>query len=80
LDFNQAVADDVGVVDAWTTWRSEVAHAQAVYAHLDLDHSIEVHGNEVEIRGIIVHLLEESARHVGHADLLREWIDGRTGQ
>jgi len=41
---------------------------------------VAVHGNKVEIRDIIVHLIEEYARHVGHADLLRECIDGRTGQ
>jgi len=80
LDFNQAVADDSVVTDAWATWRSEVLHAQKVYAGLDLDAPVEVHGDEVEIRDIIVHLIEEYARHVGHVDLLRECIDGRTGQ
>jgi hypothetical protein len=80
LDFNQAVADDDVVADAWTTWRSEVTHAQEVYGHLDLDRSVEVHGKVLEIRDVIVHLIEEYARHVGHADLLRECIDGRTGQ
>jgi len=33
----------------------------------------------VETRDIVVHLIEEYARHMGHADLLRERIDGRTG-
>jgi len=80
LDFNQAVADDAVVADAWTTWRNEVSHAQEVYADLDLDTPVEVHGDEVGTRDIIVHLIEEYARHVGHADLLRESIDGRTGQ
>lgn len=80
LDFNQALADDAVVADAWTTWRSEVSHAREVYAYLDLDNSVEVHSDVVEIRDIIVHLIEEYARHVGHADLLREYIDGRTGQ
>ncbi|HEY9251817.1 MAG TPA: DUF664 domain-containing protein, partial [Nocardioides sp.] len=32
------------------------------------------------IRDILVHMIEEYARHAGHADLLREVIDGRTGQ
>jgi len=80
LDFSQAVADEEVVADAWDTWRDEVAHARAVYDHLDLDAPVEVHGNEVEVRDIVVHLAEEYARHVGHADLLRECIDGRTGQ
>jgi uncharacterized damage-inducible protein DinB len=80
LDFNQAVADDEVVAEAWDTWRGEVAHAQAVYANLDLDAPVDVHGQEAEARDIVVHLVEEYARHVGHVDLLRECIDGRTGQ
>ena len=56
------------------------AHARAVYANLDLDAPVDVHGQEAEARDIVVHLVEEYARHVGHADLLRECIDGRTGQ
>ena len=47
---------------------------------LDLDAPVDVHGQEVETRDIVIHLVEEYARHVGHSDLLRECIDGRTGQ
>ena len=47
---------------------------------LDLDAPVDVHGEPVEARDIVVHMIEEYARHVGHADLLRECIDGRTGQ
>ena len=35
---------------------------------------------EDDPRDVLVHLLEEYARHLGHVDLLREGIDGRTGQ
>ncbi|MEO7351505.1 MAG: DinB family protein [Marmoricola sp.] len=80
LDFNQAEADDEVIAEAWDTWHREVAHARGVYADLDLDAPVDVHGQEVETRNIVVHLVEEYARHVGHADLLRECIDGRTGQ
>ena len=80
LDFNQAIADDEVVSEAWDTWHGEVAHARAVYGDLDLDAPADVHGQEAETRDIVVHLVEEYARHVGHADLLRECIDGRTGQ
>jgi uncharacterized damage-inducible protein DinB len=79
LDFTHAVADDEVVADAWDTWRREVAHAQAVYADLDLDVPVHVHGRDIEARDVVVHLVEEYARHAGHADLLRECIDGRTG-
>ena len=80
LDFNGASADDEVVADAWRTWRAEVEHAREVYARLDLDAVLVVHDEEVEVRDILVHLVEEYARHAGHADLLRECIDGRTGQ
>jgi hypothetical protein len=80
LDFNGAVGDDAVVADAWQSWRTEVGHAREVYAGLDLDAVVRVHGDDVEVRDVVVHLVEEYARHLGHADLLRECIDGRTGQ
>ena len=36
-------------------------------------------GEQIEVRDVVVHLVEEHARHSGHVDLLRECIDGRTG-
>jgi uncharacterized damage-inducible protein DinB len=81
LDFNGAVGDDSVVADAWESWRREVAHAREVYARCDdLGTLVGPAGNEAEIREIVVHMIEEYARHCGHADLLRECIDGRTGQ
>jgi catechol 2,3-dioxygenase-like lactoylglutathione lyase family enzyme len=46
---------------------------------------LEVTGNEpwrgpVSLRWVLVHMVEEYARHLGHADLLRQRIDGRVGQ
>jgi Protein of unknown function (DUF664) len=37
-------------------------------------------GEQVGIRDILIHMIEEYARHCGHADLLGERVDGRTGQ
>ncbi len=37
-------------------------------------------GEEVDLRWIYLHMIEEYARHNGHADLLRERIDGATGE
>ncbi|MFN8194390.1 MAG: DinB family protein [Nocardioidaceae bacterium] len=80
-DFNGAVADDAVVAEAWESWRREVAHADEVVAGLaSWDVAVDVHGEPCEVRDILVHLVEEYARHLGHADLLRECIDGRTGQ
>jgi uncharacterized damage-inducible protein DinB len=81
LDFNGAVADDAVVAEAWESWHREVAHAREVYAGLDdLGADSGIGGDHAEVRDIIVHMIEEYARHVGHADFLRERIDGRTGQ
>jgi hypothetical protein len=37
-------------------------------------------GKEISLREVLLHMVEEYARHNGHADLLRERIDGRVGQ
>jgi len=78
LDFNGAVGTEECVADAWESWRREVAHAREVYERYD-DLS-EKFDEEYEVRDVIVHMIEEYARHAGHADLLRECLDGRTGQ
>ena len=81
LDFNGAVGTQECVDDAWESWRREVAHAREVYERYDdLGSSVDHQGDPTEVRDIVVHMVEEYARHCGHADLLRECIDGRTGQ
>lgn len=81
LDFNGAIADPAVVEDAWASWQRETAAADDWLAQeSDWDRLVDVDGEEIEVRDIAVHLVEEYARHVGHADLLRECIDGRTGQ
>ena len=78
--FTGAVATEECVEQAWAAWRQEVADAEAWLAQDDFDRLVSVRGDEVEVRDIAVHLVEEYARHCGHADLLRECVDGRTGQ
>lgn len=69
------------LVDAsFVLLRQEVAHAREVLERTDLDALVDVHGDEIEVRDVVVHMIEEYARHCGHADLLRECLDGRTGQ
>ena len=80
LDFDEAVGTADCVADAWESWRREVAHAREVYASYDDLGEHFVPGEPWEVRGVVVHMIEEYARHCGHADLLRECIDGRTGQ
>ena len=73
-------ADRALVDDAWSLWRSEVDHASDLLSRTDFDTVVDVHGEPTEVRDIIVHMVEEYARHCGHADLIRECIDGRAGQ
>jgi uncharacterized damage-inducible protein DinB len=80
VDFDGAVADDDVVADAWASWHREVAHAREVLGGVEMGDTVEIDGEPVEIRDLVVHMIEEYARHAGHADLLRECIDGRTGQ
>jgi hypothetical protein len=77
-DFNGAVADPAVVADAWDTWRKEVAFADQYVADAP---DLEVVGKEGHVlREVLVHMIEEYARHNGHADFLRERVDGRIGQ
>ena len=76
--------DDVagaGVTEAFGYWRDECAHARervAAAPSLDVTGTGR-HGETYSLRWIMVHMIEEYARHNGHADLLRERIDGTVG-
>jgi hypothetical protein len=73
---------DLTVPAAIRMWQSEVAVARDVVdqaASLDAIAARERHGAAVNLRWILVHMIEEYARHCGHADILRERIDGTTG-
>ena len=82
-DFDGAVADADVVRDAFAAWDAEVRFADGWLDALDdsdLGRQVPHHDGTVAVRDVLVHLIEEYARHAGHADLLREAIDGRTGQ
>jgi len=77
-DWNGAAPDPAVVDEAWRAWRAEVAFAdQFVESTADPGTLGATHK---PLRQILVHMIEEYARHCGHADLLRERIDGRVGQ
>jgi uncharacterized damage-inducible protein DinB len=80
-DFNGAVADPAVVEEAWLAWREEIAFAEQFTRDHDLDFvGRDSDGEPVSLRELLVHMIEEYARHNGHADLLRERIDGRIGE
>ena len=84
--FDGATADPAVVAEAWDTWRGEVAFAeQLVASQDDLGATISYENglgeqDSITVRELLVHMIEEYARHMGHADFLRERIDGRVGQ
>ena len=73
--------DDADVAEAFATWRAEIEHARRnAAAAPSLEATGTRRGRPVSLRWIMNHMIEEYARHNGHADLLRERIDGRVGQ
>ena len=67
---------------AVAAYRDTWARVGAIVAEADLDDPCQDAGppGPANLRWVLGHLLEETARHAGHADILRELIDGRTGR
>jgi uncharacterized damage-inducible protein DinB len=80
-DFDGAVATAEAVTQAWEAWRAECAFTDRFVETRDLGEVFDLpQAGRISLRETLVHLIEEYARHNGHADLLRERIDGRIGQ
>jgi uncharacterized damage-inducible protein DinB len=78
-DFDGAAASRAAVDAARSDLAREQSETDAVLArHPDLGERLGERG--IAVRELLVHRIEEYARHCGHADLLRECIDGRVGQ
>jgi len=61
------------------TWHAECDASRAAAASHELDQTGRRRGEPVSLRWIYVHMIEEYARHNGHADLIRELLDGHVG-
>ncbi|MEV5875114.1 DinB family protein [Streptomyces sp. NPDC052101] len=73
-----------GLEEALAVWRAEITRGRELLAERDLEDTGRITdapmtGVEVSVRWVLIHLIEEYARHNGHADILRERIDGTTG-
>ncbi|MFB7527676.1 DinB family protein [Streptomyces sp. NPDC056178] len=78
-DFDGAVADQAEVDAAYSDLEREQAATDAALAeHPDLGERLGK--DRIAVRELMVHRIDEYARHCGHADLLRECVDGRVGQ
>lgn len=64
---------------AITIWQDEIRHARAICATRSLDDTSPFMDTDVSLRWIYLHMITEYARHCGHADLIRERVDGQTG-
>jgi hypothetical protein len=79
-----ALDPEHGLDDALAVWKREIARGEELCAGRSLDDLGRIAdgpmtGLEVSLRWVYVHMIEEYARHNGHADILRERIDGVTG-
>jgi uncharacterized damage-inducible protein DinB len=68
------------LADLVENYVAECARSRAVAEKLDLGDTRPRGGEPVNLRWILIHMIEETGRHAGHLDLLRELLDGSTGE
>jgi uncharacterized damage-inducible protein DinB len=71
--------DDADWESDLAAWQAECEAGRRAAAGFDLDHTGVRRGEPCTLRWIYVHMIEEYARHNGHADLIRELVDGQVG-
>jgi Protein of unknown function (DUF664) len=76
--------DPSTLVEAGELIRAEVGRSDRILSRLSLDDPLtlqpdELVGEVTTVRGVLLHVIEEIARHAGHLDIARELLDGRTG-
>lgn len=71
--------DDADWAADLAAWEEECRHSREAAAAHDLDDTGLRRGEPCSLRWIYVHMVEEYARHNGHADLIRELVDGAVG-
>ncbi|HEY2696750.1 MAG TPA: DUF664 domain-containing protein [Pseudonocardiaceae bacterium] len=79
-DDDWQVLDDDTVAGLIAEYEHACTQSRDIAAGYDLDHAVpHAYLGQVSLRWIYVHMIEETARHTGHADILREQTDGSTG-
>ncbi|MFI8434572.1 DinB family protein [Streptomyces sp. NPDC079020] len=67
--------------EAFAFWHAACERSRAIVASADsLDSTVRWREEVFSLRHVLTHMIEEYARHNGHADLLREAVDGETGE
>jgi hypothetical protein len=69
-----------GTKSVFDTYERTISDVRAAVADTDLDQTFDNGGTPCSVRWVYLHMIEEYARHNGHADLIRERIDGATGE
>ncbi|MEE1785371.1 DinB family protein [Streptomyces sp. SP17BM10] len=86
LETDEVPLDGATVADEIAAYRAAIARSNAVAAQVgaDLDRpgarSLRPGGEAPSMRWVLVHMIEETGRHAGHADIIREQVDGVTGR
>lgn len=71
--------DGATLADVVALYEEECARSREILAGADLDTVVTVDEGERSVRWIVVHMVEETARHAGHADIVREQLDAVSG-
>ena len=82
VDFSMEVPDDVRPEEVVASYRAAIADSDVAVRERGLDAMAARWDFEVpkSVRWVVAHMTGETARHAGHADILRELIDGVTGR
>lgn len=79
-DADWRIDEGESVQDIVELYRQECDKSRAIIDEIPSPDSTVPHGDEeISTRRVLIHMVEETARHAGHADILREMIDGSTG-
>ena len=80
LDGDFIVAADRSLADLLDDYAAECEASRAVVAKLDLETEVPFRENTLSVRWVVLHMIEETARHAGHLDIVRENLDGVVGE
>ncbi|MGW6972138.1 mycothiol transferase [Streptomyces sp. NPDC054952] len=79
--FTEFHVEDADVAEAFAFWREACEGSRAAADAVEsLEDTVDFRGEIISLRYVLTHMIEEYARHNGHADLLREAIDGEVGE
>jgi uncharacterized damage-inducible protein DinB len=74
------VAMDTSMEKLIAGYEAECRRSREIVAKMDFDDEVPFRERKVNVRFVVAHMIEETGRHAGHLDLLRELTDGLTGE